>query len=97
MNSVQFNVSNARVLHAILVQPIFWKTLAEAQPSLVIPNQYDPHFMFKKYKRRKEKAAVCQVIQDLFGIFKNQSEKIFHSLTLAEPPRKQENPLQNSQ
>lgn len=30
MNSVWFNVSNARVLHAILAQSIFWKTLAEA-------------------------------------------------------------------
>lgn len=47
----------------------------------------------KNIKEKKETAAVCYVIQDLFDTFKNQSEKIFHSLILAEPLRKQENPL----
>jgi len=52
-----------------------------------------PHFMFKKYMRKEEKKQLSVTfIQDLFSIFRNQSEKIFHSLVLAEPLRKQENP-----
>lgn len=47
----------------------------------------------KKHKiKGKKKQLSVTFIQDLFSIFKNQSEKIFHSLVLAEPLRKQENP-----
>jgi len=49
--------------------------------------------MIKKTQdKRKKKQLSVTFIQDLFSIFKNQSEKIFHSLVLAEPLRKQENP-----
>lgn len=47
-------------------------------------------------KKEKNPKKINQLsvtfIEDLFSIFKNQSEKIFHSLILAEPLRKQENP-----
>lgn len=50
----------------------------------------------KKEKTKKNPKKLSQLsvtfIEDLFSIFKKQSEKIFHSLVLAEPLRKQENP-----
>lgn len=88
-------MSNARV-HAILSQPIF---LEESCCGLAflsdLPiNMTLSHVQKLQEKRRKKKPTELSVtfIQDLFSIFKNQSEKIFHSLVLAEPLRKQENP-----
>lgn len=74
-------------------QSIFWKTLAEAYPSLVIFQSIWPSLHVQKIrKKQRKKQLSVRLIQDLFSIFKNQSEKIFHSLVLAEPLRKQENP-----
>lgn len=49
-------------------------------------------YKIKGKKKTKKQQLSVTFIQDLFSIFKNQSEKIFHSLVLAEPLRKQENP-----